>query len=96
MVQLQTPYQLLGTFTQKKDAPPQRGEWARGLSGWLSKGQKQSRCLASGHSKSHAYRCLANRFGWASSGSCGKVENSMMRPITCSKSGDIAAGKDCP
>jgi len=25
-------------------------------------GQKQSRCLARGHSKSHAYRCLANRW----------------------------------
>jgi hypothetical protein len=33
--------------------------------------------------------------GWASSGNCGKVGNSMMRPITCSKSGDIA-GRECP
>ncbi len=31
MVQLQAPYQLYGTFTQKKDAPLQRGEGARGL-----------------------------------------------------------------
>jgi hypothetical protein len=46
MVQLQAPYQLHGTFTQKKDAPPQRGEGARGLSGWLTVGQRQSRCLA--------------------------------------------------
>ena len=28
MVQLQAPYQLHGTFTQKKDAPSQRGEGA--------------------------------------------------------------------
>jgi hypothetical protein len=62
MLQLQAPYQLYGTFTQKKDAPPQRGEGAQGLSGWLTGGQKQSRCLARGHSKSHAYRCLANRW----------------------------------
>ena len=40
MVQLQAPYQLHGTFTQKKDAPLQRGEGARGLSGWLSNGPK--------------------------------------------------------
>jgi hypothetical protein len=40
MVQWQAPYQLYGTFTQKKDAPLQRGEGARGLSGWLSNGPK--------------------------------------------------------
>jgi hypothetical protein len=46
MVQWQAPYQLYGTFTQKKDASLQRGEGARGLSGWLTGGQRQSRCLA--------------------------------------------------
>ncbi len=33
MVQWQAPCELQGTFTQKKDAPSQRGEGARGLSG---------------------------------------------------------------
>ena len=47
MVQLQASYQLHGTFTQKKDALSQRGEGARGLSGWLTGGPKKA-ALGSG------------------------------------------------
>jgi len=53
-----------------------------------------SRCLARGHSKSHAYRCLANR--WL--GIIWKLWQSRElydETYHLQQSGDIAAGKDC-
>jgi len=48
MVQWREPYQLHSNFTQKKDAPPQRGEGARGLFGLAEQWAKSKAALRLG------------------------------------------------
>jgi hypothetical protein len=59
------PNQLHSTFHarfRKKNAPSQRCEGARGLSGWLSKGPKAKPLPGQRSLQEPRYRCLANRW----------------------------------